>query len=65
MAALAPNLYGLLEFVYNPGERPATWYTPAIHAQNGVIQIPDAPGLGINYDAGIWKTVEWMMRASE
>ncbi len=58
VAALTPNLYGLQEFVYNPGEKPATWYTPSIRVQNGAMQIPVTPGLGIQYDEGIWKGAE-------
>lgn len=61
VAALAPNLYGLQEFVYNPGEKPATWHTPNIRVQNGAIQIPQTPGLGIQYDEGIWKVAERIM----
>ena len=58
LAALAPNLYGLQEFVYNPGEVPPDWFTPRITAQNGSVNISDAPGLGIRYDAAIWKEAE-------
>jgi len=58
VAALAPNLYGLQEFVYNPGETPASWYTPSIRVQTGTMTIPNTPGLGIQYDDGIWKVAE-------
>lgn len=58
IAALTPNLYGLQEFVYNPGETPATWYTPGIRVENGMMTIPDTPGLGFQYDKQIWKTAE-------
>ncbi|CCH53380.1 mandelate racemase/muconate lactonizing protein [Fibrisoma limi BUZ 3] len=58
VAALAPNLYGLQEFVYNPGEKPASWYSPDIRVQNGKMAIPNTPGLGIQYDEGIWKGAE-------
>ncbi|GAA4420887.1 arabinonate dehydratase [Nibrella viscosa] len=58
VAALAPNLYGLQEFVYNPGEKPASWYSPNIQVQNGKMAIPNTPGLGIQYDEGIWKEAE-------
>jgi len=57
-AALAPNLFGLQEFVYNPGETTPTWFTPAIRVSNGVMKMPAAPGLGIDYDEGIWKSAE-------
>jgi len=58
VAALATNLYGLQEYVYNPGDKPAAWYSPAIRVQQGRMRIPDTPGLGIQYENGIWKTAE-------
>ncbi|QHV96998.1 mandelate racemase/muconate lactonizing enzyme family protein [Spirosoma endbachense] len=58
LAAICPNLYGLQEFVYELNSKPATWYEPAIRVQNGVMQIPNTPGLGINYDEQIWKSAE-------
>ena len=57
-AALAPNLFGLQEFVYNASDEPATWYTPDIRVQNGAMTIPDTPGLGFQYDERIWKGAE-------
>ena len=62
-AALAPNLYGLQEFVYNPDEnQPGVdspdWYTPTIRVQQGKVEIPKTPGLGIQYDEIIWKIAE-------
>lgn len=58
VAALVPNLYGLQEFVYNPGEKNPAWFTPNVRVANGVMSIPTTPGLGIEYDAGIWKSAE-------
>lgn len=57
-AALVPNLYGLQEFVFDSGEKAPSWFTPAIRVTGGVMQIPATPGLGIDYDAGIWKSAE-------
>ncbi|MFN4145427.1 MAG: mandelate racemase/muconate lactonizing enzyme family protein [Runella sp.] len=57
VAALAPNLYGLQEFVYNLGQKPASWHTK-IKAEGGKVQIPNRPGLGIEYDSSIWKSAE-------
>ena len=57
-SALAPNLFGLQEFVYNASDEPATWYTPDIHVQNGAMTIPDTPELGFQYDERIWKGAE-------
>lgn len=58
VAALAPNLFGLQEFVYNPGEKTPAWFTPNIRVTNGVMAIPATPGLGIDYDDTIWKSAE-------
>ncbi len=59
VAAVCPNLYGLQEFVYDLKKKTDTsWYTPAIRVQNGAMQIPTTPGLGIDYDESIWKSAE-------
>jgi L-alanine-DL-glutamate epimerase-like enolase superfamily enzyme len=58
IAALVPNLYGLQEFVYTPGEKTVSWYTPAIRVQKGTLLIPEGRGLGIQYDEEIWKNAE-------
>lgn len=55
VAALAPNLYGLQECVYNPAQVDPGWYSK-IQIVNGKMYIPDRPGLGIDYDEGIWKS---------
>jgi len=55
VAALMPNLYGLQEFVYNPGQQTPSWHTP-IAVKDGKISIPYGHGLGIDYDEGIWKS---------
>lgn len=57
VAALIPNLVGLQEFVYTPGEKAPPWHSQ-IRVVNGHISIPDRKGLGIEYDEGIWKGVE-------
>ncbi|HEV7350347.1 mandelate racemase/muconate lactonizing enzyme family protein [Telluribacter sp.] len=54
VAALVPNLYGLQETVYNPGEKVPAWHTE-VKVVNGRIAIPNRPGLGIDYDEGIWE----------
>lgn len=57
VAALAPNLYGLQEFVYTLGQKPPSWHSP-IEVVNGKMSIPDRAGLGVDYDDGIWKSAE-------
>lgn len=56
-AAVCPNLYGLQEYPIG-GQASPGWYTPSIDVRNGRIRISDGPGLGIRYDAGIWKNAE-------
>lgn len=58
VAALMSNLYGLQEFVYNPGQEPSNWYTPNIRVRDGIMKIPKTPGLGLQYDDSIWKNAE-------
>ncbi len=58
LAAVCPNLYGLQETIFELNNKPVSWYEPAIRVQNGVMHIPNTPGLGINYDDQIWKSAE-------
>lgn len=54
VAALAPNLFGLQEFVYDAQSVKPTWHTK-IEAKDGLVEIPSGPGLGVDYDLGILK----------
>ncbi|TAE27138.1 MAG: mandelate racemase/muconate lactonizing enzyme family protein [Cytophagales bacterium] len=58
LAAVCPNLHGLQEFVYDLKGNQPSWYTPRIQVRNGLMQLPNTPGLGIQYDEGIWKSAE-------
>lgn len=55
VAALIPNLYGLQECVFNPGQKLPSWHTP-IRIVDGEMSIPAGHGLGIEYDHEIWKS---------
>jgi L-alanine-DL-glutamate epimerase-like enolase superfamily enzyme len=57
VAALAPNLYGLQEFVHDLLAKPLGWHSP-IEVKDGKITIPSSPGLGMNYDPAIWTKAE-------
>ena len=57
VAALAPNLFGLQECVYNPGQASPAWHSE-IRIVKGKINIPNQSGLGIEYDESIWKKAE-------
>ncbi|WP_373551598.1 mandelate racemase/muconate lactonizing enzyme family protein [Haliscomenobacter sp.] len=52
VAAVAPNLFGFQEFVYDAKSVKPTWYSK-IEAKEGVVEIPTRPGLGIDYDLSI------------
>ncbi|GAB2781345.1 mandelate racemase/muconate lactonizing enzyme family protein [Rhabdobacter roseus] len=59
VAAVCPNLFGLQEYPVAFAARQASWYTPAIRlAADGTMPIPQTPGLGLEYDEGIWKKAE-------
>ena len=60
VAALVPNLYGLQEFVYTPGQKSPSWHSE-IRVVNGKTSIPATPGLGVEYDEEIWKGAEKVM----
>lgn len=57
LAALIPNLTGLQECVYNPGQRVPSWHSE-IKIVEGKMTIPTRAGLGIEYDDDIWKSAE-------
>ena len=60
VAALVPNLYGLQECVYNPGQTPPAWHSE-IKIVRGTIIIPERIRLGIEYDEDIWKVAEKLL----
>ncbi|MEX2234069.1 MAG: mandelate racemase/muconate lactonizing enzyme family protein [Cyclobacteriaceae bacterium] len=57
VAALMPNLFGLQEYVYTPGQKAPSWHSE-VKVVNGMMSIPARAGLGIDYDDGIWKGAE-------
>ena len=57
LAALIPNLEGLQEFVYNPGQEKPSWHSE-VKIENGKVRISAGYGLGIDYDEAIWKGAE-------
>jgi L-alanine-DL-glutamate epimerase-like enolase superfamily enzyme len=52
VAALAPNLYGLQEFVYDAKAVRPSWHSK-IEAAGGMVEIPKRAGLGIEYDLSV------------
>lgn len=56
-ASVIPNLGPHQE--YQAQRRHAQWWdSPSFEAKNGVVRVPTTPGLGVQYDPGIWQRVE-------
>ena len=34
---------------------PESWYAPSFEIINGAVPVPNGPGLGVSYDAEIWR----------
>lgn len=49
-ASAVENIGGYMEFPHRGNEKKETWYSPAFQIRNGTIRVPDAPGLGIEFD---------------
>ncbi|MCJ7552125.1 MAG: mandelate racemase/muconate lactonizing enzyme family protein, partial [Anaerolineae bacterium] len=37
---------------------PASWCSPTFEIRNGCVHVPTGPGLGVDYDPGIWDRTE-------
>jgi len=55
--SLAPNLGPHQEWNARAASA-ASWYTPTFEIRDGVVAVPDGPGLGIDYDPAIWARAE-------
>jgi L-alanine-DL-glutamate epimerase-like enolase superfamily enzyme len=56
LMAVAPNIYGYQEFpLSGAGKKQENWWGPHFELSNGILKIPDNPGLGIEYDPTIFK----------
>jgi L-alanine-DL-glutamate epimerase-like enolase superfamily enzyme len=53
LVSLVPNLYGFQEYPARPAPQPS-WYTPHVLVKDGKMTVPTTPGLGVQYDDGIW-----------
>jgi L-alanine-DL-glutamate epimerase-like enolase superfamily enzyme len=60
-ASSCPNLEGFQEYPYAHKAFP-DWYAPHFPIQNGKVQIPAGPGLGLTYDEAIWKKATLLAR---
>jgi D-galactarolactone cycloisomerase len=53
---VAPHVYGYQEFpLSGVGKKQEGWWMPHFELKNGVMAVPDTPGLGIEYDEQIFK----------
>ncbi len=49
-ASAVENIGGYMEFPHRGNEKKETWYTPEFKIRNGTVTVPEAPGLGIQFD---------------
>jgi L-alanine-DL-glutamate epimerase-like enolase superfamily enzyme len=56
LMSVAPNVYGYQEFpLSGVGKKQEGWWKPHFELKNGMMAVPDKPGLGIEYDEQIFK----------
>src|ERR1700735_1723764 len=49
-AASTPNIGPYMEYVWRAPAKKESWYLPNFEIQNGVIQVPTGPGMGLEFD---------------
>ncbi len=49
-AATTPNIGPFMEYVWRAPAKKESWYSPNFAIQNGVIQVPTGPGMGLEFD---------------
>ncbi|MDX1984740.1 MAG: mandelate racemase/muconate lactonizing enzyme family protein [Bryobacteraceae bacterium] len=49
-AAATPNIGPHMEFPHRGGETYAAWYTPHFKIRNGKVDLPEGPGMGVEFD---------------
>lgn len=55
LCAVAPNLYGFQEYRSRPDTLDYT-HAPELSPRGGLLQVPEGPGWGIDYDPILWST---------
>ncbi len=58
LMAFAPAVYGFQEYPANPPRQQPAWYAPHFIVKDGKLGIPQGPGLGVEYDEGIFEGAE-------
>jgi L-alanine-DL-glutamate epimerase-like enolase superfamily enzyme len=56
-ASAIPNIGPYMEFPFRGARKPASWYSPNFEIRNGVIKVPEGPGLGVEFDP------DWLKKA--
>ena len=56
-ASAIPNIGPYMEFPFRGPRKPASWYSPNFEIRNGVIKVPEGPGLGVEFDP------DWLKKA--
>jgi len=56
-ASAIPNIGPFMEFPCRGPQKPASWYSPNFLIRNGVIKVPEGPGLGVEFDP------DWLKKA--
>ena len=49
-ASSTPNIGPYMEYVWRAPAKKESWYTPNFEIRNGVIPVPEGPGLGLQFD---------------
>ncbi len=49
-ASAIPNIGAYMEFPWRKPDAPESWYSPQFAIRNGVLQVPQGPGLGVEFD---------------
>ncbi|MBI3684574.1 MAG: mandelate racemase/muconate lactonizing enzyme family protein [Acidobacteria bacterium] len=57
-AAATPAIGGYMEFPHRGAEKPVSWYTPDFAIRNGVVKVPETPGLGVEFDPDYMKKAQ-------
>ena len=57
-AAATPNIGPYMEFPHREIPKPVSWYTPNFTIQDGVVRVPQTPGLGVDFDPDYMKKAE-------
>jgi L-alanine-DL-glutamate epimerase-like enolase superfamily enzyme len=57
-ASAVPNIGSHMEYPFRGEEKKESWYTPNLVIRNGVIRVPEGPGLGVEFDPAYMKKAE-------